>query len=380
MPRRLLSGCCSVFLFLAFLSVAAQAQIPPAAAQKIDELVQAEMVRQKIPGLTVAIGTGDRIVYSKAFGMADIENSVPVKTSTVFRTASIAKPMTATAVMQLAEQGKLDLDAPIQKYCPAFPEKPWPVTARQLLGHLGGVRHYVRPGEASGTEHFYTLADSLRIFKDDPLLHEPGTRYYYSTFGYVLLGCAVEGASGMPYERYMAERVFAPAGMTRTRTDDHFTAIPDRTRGYVVLGEQLYNSLPASAKSNYTVGGVYNSTLHDTSMKIPGGGLVSTSEDLVRFLFALRAGKLVKPDTLAQMWTPQKTKEGQATTYGLGWGISTVEGGTLIQHTGGQSGTSTVVAYRADKGVVIAVMSNLQGAGVSRLAAQIAALLLSAAP
>jgi len=242
------------------------------------------------------------------------------------------------------------------------------------------VRHYTRPGEASGTEHFYTVADSLRIFKDDPLLHEPGTRYHYSTFGYVLLGCAVEGASGMPYDRYMAERVFAPAGMARTRTDDHFTPIPDRTRGYLVLSQQLYDGLPDSAKANYTVGGIYNSTLHDTSMKIPGGGLVSTSEDLVRFLFALRAGKLVKPDTLAQMWTPQKPKDGQATTYGLGWGISTVEGGTLIQHTGGQSGTSTVVAYRADKGLVIAVMSNLQGAGVSRLAAQIAALLLSAAP
>ncbi len=95
--------------------------------------------------------------------MADLENSVPVKATTVYRTASIAKPMTATAVMLLAEQGKLDLDAPIQKYCAAFPEKPWPVTARQLLGHLGGVRHYAKAGRV---ERYDTLLHDRRVTKD----------------------------------------------------------------------------------------------------------------------------------------------------------------------------------------------------------------------
>jgi CubicO group peptidase (beta-lactamase class C family) len=109
-----------------------------------------------IPGLSVAIAVGNQVVYSNGFGMADLENSIPAKATTVYRTASIAKPMTAVAVMRLAEQGKLDLDAPIQKYCRAFPEKNYPVTARQLLGHLAGVRHYKARGESAGTEHFFT--------------------------------------------------------------------------------------------------------------------------------------------------------------------------------------------------------------------------------
>lgn len=352
--------------------------LPAETVKKVEDFVAAEMARQKIPGLTLAIGMSGKVVYSKALGMADLENGAAVKASTVFRTASIAKPLTATAVMQLAEAGKLDLDAPIQKYCPAFPEKQWPVTARQLLGHLGGVRHYQTPGEAAGKEHFFTLNDSLRVFKDDPLLHEPGTRYNYSTYGYSVLGCAVEGAAGMPYEQYMAERVFQPAGMSRTQLDNVFAIIPDRARGYQRLEQQAFDSLPAAAKASAKVGEVYNAQLHDTSMKVPGGGLLSTSEDLVRFAFALRGGVLVKPETLKQMWTPQTTSDTKPTAYGLGWAIPPTEQGRLILHTGGQAGTSTIVAIRTDKDIVIALMTNLQGVGTNRLAGQIGAILIGA--
>ncbi len=110
----------------------------------IEAVIREEMTRQGIPGVSVAVAFNGQIRYAKGFGIADLENSLPVKATTVYRTASIAKPMTATAAMLLAEQGKLDLDAPIQKYCAAFPVKPWPVTARQLLGHPGGVRHYTK--------------------------------------------------------------------------------------------------------------------------------------------------------------------------------------------------------------------------------------------
>jgi CubicO group peptidase (beta-lactamase class C family) len=112
-------------------------------------VIQEEMTRQRIPGLSVAVAINGQIGYAKGFGVADLENSIPAKPTTVYRTASIAKPLTATAVMLLAEQGRLDLDVPIQKYCAAFPGKAWPVTARQLLGHLGGVRHYTNQGESS---------------------------------------------------------------------------------------------------------------------------------------------------------------------------------------------------------------------------------------
>ena len=121
---------------------------------------------------------------------------MPVKGTTAFRTASVAKPMTATAVMTLAEAGKIDIDAPVRNYCPAWPAKHPAITTRQVLGHLAGIRHYGKPGESAGKTHYFVLGDSLALFKDDPLLHEPGTKYLYSTYGYTLLGCVIEGAAG----------------------------------------------------------------------------------------------------------------------------------------------------------------------------------------
>jgi CubicO group peptidase (beta-lactamase class C family) len=200
-------------------------QFPADTAKQIEVVIQEEIARQNLPGLSFAVAITGQLRYAKAFGQADLENAVPVKNTTVFRTASIAKPMTATAVMQLAEKGKLDLDAPIQKYCAAFPEKPWPITARLILGHLSGIRHYGKPGESTGTEHYFTITDSLKIFKDDALLFEPGTKFNYTTFGYSVLGCAVEGASGTTYDDYMLENVFRPAGMDHTRPDDLFTIV-----------------------------------------------------------------------------------------------------------------------------------------------------------
>jgi serine beta-lactamase-like protein LACTB len=332
--------------------------------KQIEAVIQEEMTRQSIPGVSVAVAVNGQIRFAKGFGIADLENSVPVKATTVYRTASIAKPMTATAVMLLAEQGRLDLDAPRQKYCAAFPEKPWPVTARQLLGHLGGIRHYTKPGEQNGTTHYFTIEESLKIFKDDPLLHEPGSKFHYTTYGYSVLGCAIEGAAGKGYEDYMPENIFKPAGMTHTRIDDHFSIVPDRARGYLKLDEQTYAQLPAVVKGKVKVGQLYNAQLHDTSMKVPGGGLVSTAEDLVKFGHASMKGTLVKQATLEQMWTPQQTKDGNKTSYGLGWGVSERAGMKLISHSGGQAGTSTLLYVLPDKSIVIAAMCNLEGASL----------------
>ena len=146
--------------------------------------------------------------------MADVENNVPAGAGTVYRLASISKPITATAVMQLVERGRVDLDAPVWKYVPAFPVKPWPVTVRQLLCHQSGVRHY-RGDEISSTRHYVDLTEPLKIFKDDPLLFEPGTRTSYTTYGYNLLGAVVEAASGMKFADYLEANIFRPAGCDR---------------------------------------------------------------------------------------------------------------------------------------------------------------------
>ena len=264
------------------------AQFPATLGPELDRAIEAGRTAAKIPGLTVAIAFRNTIVYTKAFGHADLEHRAPATPRTAFRTASTAKPLTATAVMLLVEQGRLDLDAPIQQYCPAFPEKPWPVTARLLLGHQAGIRHYQKPGESTGKAHYFTLQDALGLFKNDPLLHEPGTKYFYSTYGFSVLGCAIEGASGLSFEAFMRARVFTPAGMARTRFDRVYEIVPERSRGYQILTAEALQQLPREIQAFAKAGEIYNAEMHDTSMKVPGGGFVSTAEDLMRFVTALR--------------------------------------------------------------------------------------------
>ena len=148
LAARVLSLVAATIAFVA-PAPADQSGLPPAAAAEIDAFIRAEQDSARVPGLSVAVAFRHQLLYSNGFGSADLEHRVPVTDRTVFRTASIAKPITATALMQLVEQGRVDLDAPIQKYCPAFPVKPWPITPRLILGHLAGIRHYT-PGESSG--------------------------------------------------------------------------------------------------------------------------------------------------------------------------------------------------------------------------------------
>jgi CubicO group peptidase (beta-lactamase class C family) len=351
--------------------------LPPDVIANIETLITKEMERAKVPAVSLAIATGNKLRYAKGFGKADLENQIQAKETTVYRTASIAKSLTAIAVMQLAEKGKIDLDTPIQKYCSAFPQKQWPVTARQLLGHLGGIRHYNSAEEATGTKAYFNISDTLVLFKDDSLLHEPGTKFNYTTFGYSVLGCAIEGASGMSYEDYMGQHVFQPAGMNQTGLDHSRLVIPNRARGYMTFNEQSYKGLPEAAKKYTKVGEVYNAPLHDTSMKVPGGGLISTSVDLVKLAIAVNTGALINEKSRDQMWRKQKIKNGDETTYGLGWVVGQVSGIKTVSHSGGQAGTSTYLLLVPEKGLAIGLMSNLQGFAVDRLAQGIGAILLS---
>lgn len=329
-----------------------------ATINRVTELIEARMQEAGIPGLSAAIATDNTLRWASGFGPQDVENSVEAHADTKYRTASIAKAITAVAVMSLTEDGELDLDHPVQRYCPGYPEKRWPVTTRQLLGHLGGVRHYKTRAETTVTQHYTSLTAALDVFSDDPLLHEPGTKYLYSTFGYNLIGCVAEGAASKKFMEILQQRVFEPAKMQDTVADNHFAIIPNRTRGYRRSG-----SLVPGRN-----GKLLNAMMHDTSMKIPGGGLLSTSPDLVRFAVALNSGKLLKDTTRTEMWTAQETTDGRKTTYGLGWGVGSVRGMRVVSHTGGQAGTSTILVLAPEHGTAIALMCNLRGAGLRDLA------------
>lgn len=319
-------------------------RLPEEKIKKIEELITAEMSRQSIAGLSVAVVTDNQLRWSAGYGLADVENFVPARAGTVYRLGSISKPITAVAVMQLAERGKLDLDAPVQKYCPAYPAKQWPVTTRHILGHLGGIRHYNSDAEFDSTRFYPSVTDGLSMFKDDPLLHEPGTKYFYTTHGYSVLGCAVEGASAQKFADYVRDNINAPAGTRNLRVDSVSEIIAGRAQGYRRMAD----------------GTLRNSPLADTSYKVPGGGFVSTVEDLARFAIAVQTAKLTKPETLAQMFTRQKTKDGAETTYGLGWSVAAVEGQRAVGHSGAQQRVSTSLHMLPDKGFAVAIMVNVE--------------------
>src|SRR5690348_6709539 len=330
-------------LSLAPVAAPAQSGLSPEIVEKIEESISAEMSRQGIPGLTVAIVKDGVLRWTNGYGMADIENFVPARAATVYRLGSISKPITAAAVIQLWERGRIDLDAPVQKYCSAFPEKRWPVTTRELLGHLGGIHHYM-DGFVENTRHYKSVVDGLEVFKNDPLQAEPGTNFIYSSFGYNLLGCVVEGASGEPFMHYIKENIFNPAGMSTIQTDNVFKIVMHRTRGYQKLPD----------------GTIGNSELMDSSYKIPSGGLSSTVSDLAKFAIAMQKGKLVKPESAAMMYRSQKTRDGKPTRYGMGWETVDQDGVRGVAHGGGQSGTSTQLFMEPDKGFAIAIMCNME--------------------
>lgn len=339
---------------------AAQSPLAPARVAAIESAIAAEMSRLNVPGVSAAVALDHELRWSAGFGRADIENNVPATSSTVFRLGSIAKTITAAAALQLAEKGKLDLDAPVQKYVPSFPVKPWPVTCRQLLSHVAGVRWYV-DDEMDSTRHYRTVTDGLVLFKDDPLAFEPGTAFLYSSYGYNLLGAAVEGASGTSYLDYVRRNVFEPAGMERAQADDVFAIIPNRARGY----------------QKASTGELRNSALADTSNKVPGGGLVATAEDVARFAMALQGGVLLQKDTLARMMTRQTLRDGRVTGTGLGLFLAERDGVREAWHTGGQPQVSTVLYMQPERKIAVVLLTNLEGIGpvLLDLARQIAATL-----
>lgn len=319
--------------------------------EPIARAVAGAMQGRHIPAVSVAVWAGDGAVWTSAWGFADMENFTPATPSTVFRIGSVSKPFTAVAALQLAEEGKLDLEAEVQRYVSVFPRKKWPVTVRQLLCHQAGIRNY-GPNEFDSTRHYGSLMEALQIFARDPLEQEPGTKYVYTTYGFNLAGAAVESAAGEPFVEYVKRRILGPAGLERMQPDDVYRIIPYRARGYRTRKD----------------GTLENCALADTSNKLPGGGWVATAADLAGFGRALVEGKLLKRETVEAMWTAQKLASGEATGYGLGWGLYRREGLLVAEHSGTQQGIKSHLLIVPERKVVIAVLTNLEESGAPELA------------
>src|ERR1700681_183624 len=335
---------------------------------KIEKAVSAFMTASSVPGVSVAVVQHGQPIWSAGFGMSDLEDFTPATSSTLYRLGSISKPITAVATLQLFERGKLDLDVPVQKYGPAFPQKDSPITSRQLLAHRGGIRHYNQDGKGDvpddSARHFATMEESLQLFAADPLVAKPGTQFHYSTYGYTLLGCVLEGASSQKYVDFVRENVLRSAGMEHTQADDFFAIVPHRTRWY------------HKDKS----GAVRNAGVLDSSYKIPGGGLISSADDMANFEAAILAGKLVKRSTQDLMWTVAQPTEGRPSHYALGWFVADKFGVHTVGHDGGQQSTSTAILIVPERGLGAVVLANMDSVNTNRPAEEILKIMLDRNP
>jgi serine beta-lactamase-like protein LACTB, mitochondrial len=336
-------------LLLAALAAAPIYAEAPDNFAEVADLVEEARNEWRAPGMSVAVVVDGRIAWARGFGVADVENDVEARADTVYRIASISKPISATAILQLVEKGKLSLDDPVTKHVPSFPDHGLGITLRHLLTHTSGIRHY-KEGEMNLKDHFDSVEAALEIFRNDPLLFTPGTKYSYSSYAYNLLGAVVESASGLTFEAYLKENVWGPAGMTATRLEHQGEIVPHRARQYVRSG-----------------GRVENAPFADLSVKWAGGGMISTVEDLARFAIALDEGVLLKSSTLEMMYEPMTLKDGSRTDYGLGWDSQVDETGRRwIAHGGGATGGSTYILRLPEKRFAVAIFANVQDAGDRR--------------
>jgi serine beta-lactamase-like protein LACTB, mitochondrial len=341
-----------LWLVLWLLAAFLQAQAP--AALSVDGRIEqarrmAGELRVQVgsPGLSAAVAVNGKVVWAEGFGEADVENRVPASPESRFRLGSISKLFTAAAVARLVEQGRLDLDAPVQRYVPSFPDKGQPLTARQLAGHLAGIRHYGPQDFLRSPKRYERVTDGFELFEDDPLVHPPGSKYLYSSYGYNLLGAVVESAAGKDFWIAIGELVLRPLGLQATGPDDPLAIADRRVRFYARDAD----------------GTLRNERAIDSSSKWPSGGFLSTAADVARLGAAHLGGGYLKPETRSLLFTSQRTTAGEETGVGIGWRIGTDAAGRTFYHHGGaiEGGRAFLLLYPQGK-VAVALLANLSGA------------------
>jgi len=322
-----------------FLAFAGMAQTSP---DPVDQYVQAEMQRRHIPGLALLVARDGKIVREQGYGFSNVELQVPVKPETVFQSGSMGKQFTATAVMMLAEEGRIRLDDPITKYFQDAPSSWNRVTVRQLLSHTGGFTDY--PDNFNFRQD-RTEEEILKVIEGIPLAFLPGTKYSYANLGYATLGILIHRVTGKFYGDFLQERIFQPLGMTTTRIISEADIIPNRAAGYRLVEGALKNQEWVAPTLNTTAdGSLYFSIL-----------------DLAKWDAALYTEKLLKRSSLEQMWTPARLNDGQpnAGHYGFGWVIASVHGHRVLGHEGEWQGFDTHISRYVDDKLTVVVLTNL---------------------
>jgi D-alanyl-D-alanine carboxypeptidase len=269
--------------------------------------------------------------------------------------------------MDLVEQGKLALDVSVRQYLPELPAFYQSVTLRELLSHQSGVRGYAdEESVLFSTIHYATSRDTLKAMMTYPLAFTPGTKLEYSSLAFAVLGAAAETATGHSFQQLSSD-FFSRHGIHGFALDDPYALVPNRVRGYLVdrnLNLQ-FNDGRAVGRDYLkgTVGEITNAHFYDISNRYPSGGFNASAEDLLRFVIAVGSEKVLKPETLNQMWTAQHTSDGAKTVFGLGWGVSDWKGKTkMVGMNGLELSTAGFLRYFPDSGVGVVLLCNAEGA------------------
>jgi CubicO group peptidase (beta-lactamase class C family) len=329
-------------------SVAAPSSAATSAeASAVDRYVRNEMRDQKIPGLSLAILRNGKAVYVGSYGVATLEQQVPVLPDTRFQIGSIGKQFTAAAVMLLARAHRLDLDDPLAKYLPEIPPGWRDVTLRHMLAHQSGIPQLTPPDrDLLDLHHDYTDEEYVQLAASLPLDFAPGTNASYSDTAYVLLGIVIGRVTGRFYGDLLGERIFRPLAMRRTRIVSDSDIIPGRAAGY--------ERTPSGALRNQAwVAPALNRTAD--------GSLYSTVLDLARWDEALGSGRILTREELSRMWSIDPLKSGELPLlhYGYGWEINRLRGHRVIEYDGNWQGFQGAMARYEDRGLTVIVLTNL---------------------
>lgn len=321
---------------------------------ELDGIIQGQLPKEG-PGAAVAVVRNGEPVHVKGYGLANVEWNIPIEPDTVFRLASVTKQFTSTAIMMLAEEGKLSVNDPLEKFLPDYPTSGHHITIYQLLNHTSGIRSYTsEPSFGKTMRNDSTPEEMAAEFSKLPFDFKPGTRHLYNNSAYFLLGIIIEKLSGMTYAEFMQKRIFEPLGMKQSCYLSDEPIVPKRASGYDLTPDGLRNTAFLSMTQPYAA-----------------GSLGSTVNDMILWDKALRENTLISSETLAAMYARAHLEDGSSVGYGYGWGIDDYHNHHAIHHGGNINGFTTFICRFVDDGLSIIVLSNVSGFNISKMVASI---------
>lgn len=353
MKKKILFFTICLFANLAF----AQQKDDKQLFSKLDKILS-EQYKTNETGATVLVSRKGQIIYKKAFGMANLEYNIPMQLDNIFRIGSITKQFTAVAILQLMEQGKLNLQDDITKFIPDYPVQGHKITIEHLLTHTSGIQNYTEMKDFEDRMSLdFNPIEFINHFKNQPMESAPGTKWNYNNSGYFLLGYIIEKISGKTYPQYVEENFFKPLGMTSSLYGSDSKIIKNRAGGYDKDSIGVVNASKLSMTQPYS-----------------GGSIQSTVEDLFKWHQAIHSYKILKKESLDKAFIKYKLTDGTETDYGYGWFLKNVKESPTIEHDGGISGFLTQSIYLPKEDVFVAVFSNCNCNSPTSIGVKIAAL------